>query len=278
MRPNFCPTTACAPSRSITTQHPYVFSVNGMDLTVRYQPAESDSRPVRRQLQLARPDLVPGQFSASSNRCRNFITTTAMISRSNARPARAASSRIDEAADELASRLTRIFLKDESGSAAGVRQHPRLQNDPHFRDYVLFYEYFHGDTGRGVGASHQTGWTGLVAKLLHAALRPRPSSDRASTPAGEFIMDAPDPHPRLTCPEPVHAHAARRSRLLLGQKALVTGASSGIGRAIALALGRCRRGCRRQLRLRRGQGRAGLAEEIRASGVRGHRRPRRRVR
>ena len=43
---------------------------------------------------------------------------------------------------------------------------PKLQNDPHFRDYVLFHEYFHGDTGRGVGASHQTGWTGLVAKLL----------------------------------------------------------------------------------------------------------------
>ena len=44
--------------------------------------------------------------------------------------------------------------------------HAKLQNDPHFRDYVLFHEYFHGDTGRGVGASHQTGWTGLVAKLL----------------------------------------------------------------------------------------------------------------
>ena len=43
---------------------------------------------------------------------------------------------------------------------------PRLQHDPHFRDYVLFHEYFHGDSGRGVGASHQTGWTGLVAKLL----------------------------------------------------------------------------------------------------------------
>ena len=44
--------------------------------------------------------------------------------------------------------------------------HPQMQEDPHFRDYILFYEYFHGDSGRGVGASHQTGWTGLVAKLL----------------------------------------------------------------------------------------------------------------
>ena len=69
-------------------------------------------------------------------------------------------------ADELASRLTRIFLKDESGRRPVFWPYRRLQNDPHFRDYVLFYEYFHGDTGRGVGAAHQTGWTGLVAKLL----------------------------------------------------------------------------------------------------------------
>ena len=50
---------------------------------------------------------------------------------------------------------------------------PKLQNDPHFRDYVLFYEYFHGDNGRGVGASHQTGWTGLIAKLLQPRRRER---------------------------------------------------------------------------------------------------------
>ena len=49
-------------------------------------------------------------------------------------------------------------------------QYPRQQNDEHFRDHVLFYEYFHGDTGRGVGAAHQTGWTGLVAKLLQPRL------------------------------------------------------------------------------------------------------------
>ena len=56
-----------------------------------------------------------------------------------------------------------------------LKYHPKLATDPHFKDYVLFHEYFHGDTGRGVGASHQTGWTGLVAKLLqprHASHRP----------------------------------------------------------------------------------------------------------
>ena len=68
--------------------------------------------------------------------------------------------------DELSRRLARIFLKDESGKRPVFAHHPLLQDDPHFRDHILFYEYFHGDNGSGVGASHQTGWTGLVAKLL----------------------------------------------------------------------------------------------------------------
>jgi hypothetical protein len=85
---------------------------------------------------------------------------------------------INEVADELARRLTRIFLPDEHGRRPVYAHHPRLQEDPHFRDYVLFYEYFHGDSGRGVGASHQTGWTGLVAKLLAPRKPPRACSDR----------------------------------------------------------------------------------------------------
>jgi hypothetical protein len=73
---------------------------------------------------------------------------------------------IDEVANQLATRLTRIFLKDERGRRPVYGRDARLQQDPQFRDYVLFFEYFDGDTGRGVGASHQTGWTGLVARLL----------------------------------------------------------------------------------------------------------------
>jgi hypothetical protein len=76
---------------------------------------------------------------------------------------------IGQIADELSRRLTRIFLRDEQGRRPLFGEHQKLQADPHFRDYVLFHEYFHGDNGRGVGASHQTGWTGLIAKLL----RPR---------------------------------------------------------------------------------------------------------
>jgi hypothetical protein len=73
---------------------------------------------------------------------------------------------INQVADELARRLTRLFLKGQDGQRPVLKSHPKQATDPHFKEYVLFHEYFHGDTGRGVGASHQTGWTGLVAKLL----------------------------------------------------------------------------------------------------------------
>ena len=73
---------------------------------------------------------------------------------------------IDGVADELGRRLSGIFLKNENGRRPVLNYHPKLATDPHFKDYMLFHEYFHGDTGRGVGASHQTGWTGLIAKLL----------------------------------------------------------------------------------------------------------------
>ncbi|HWD92953.1 MAG TPA: glucosidase [Verrucomicrobiae bacterium] len=73
---------------------------------------------------------------------------------------------IKEVANELTRRVSKIFLKGSDGERPVLKYHPKLSGDPQFRDYVLFHEYFHGDTGRGVGASHQTGWTGLVAKLL----------------------------------------------------------------------------------------------------------------
>ena len=71
-----------------------------------------------------------------------------------------------EVADAISKRLAALFLRDEDGRRPALGNNEKLQQDPNFNDYVLFYEYFHGDSGRGVGASHQTGWTGLVAKLL----------------------------------------------------------------------------------------------------------------
>jgi len=73
---------------------------------------------------------------------------------------------LKEVADDLGARITRLFLKGEDGERPSMKSHPKLSGDPHFRDHVLFHEYFHGETGRGMGASHQTGWTALVAKLL----------------------------------------------------------------------------------------------------------------
>jgi hypothetical protein len=72
----------------------------------------------------------------------------------------------EQVADELSRRLTNIFLRDEQGRRAVFGTNMTFQNDPHWRDYIPFHEYFHGDTGRGVGASHQTGWTAVVANLF----------------------------------------------------------------------------------------------------------------
>jgi hypothetical protein len=69
-------------------------------------------------------------------------------------------------AAQLSDRLTRIFTKNGLGDRPVYGGTETFQTDPHWRDLVLFYEYFHGDNGAGIGASHQTGWTGLVAKLI----------------------------------------------------------------------------------------------------------------
>jgi hypothetical protein len=157
-------------------RNPYIYRHDGMDLTVRYQPAESDSGLFGGNSNWRGPIWFPVNFLIIESLQKfhhyygddfkvecptgsgNFVT-------------------LNEAANEVATRLTRIFLADQNGWRPEFAHHPRMQTDPHFRDHVLFYEYFHGDTGRGVGASHQTGWTGLVAKLLmpryaHTELKP----------------------------------------------------------------------------------------------------------
>jgi hypothetical protein len=75
---------------------------------------------------------------------------------------------LGQVAQELALRLANIFLRDEQGRRAVFGDNTTFQNDAHWRDYIPFHEYFHGDSGRGVGASHQTGWTAVVANLLQS--------------------------------------------------------------------------------------------------------------
>ena len=71
-----------------------------------------------------------------------------------------------EVSQEISRRMSHIFLQDSDGKRPVFGDSEKFQTDEHFRDHILFYEYFHGDSGKGLGASHQTGWTGLVAKML----------------------------------------------------------------------------------------------------------------
>jgi hypothetical protein len=71
-----------------------------------------------------------------------------------------------EVSKEIADRLTSMFLRDATGRRPVYGGTKKFQDDPHWKDHILFYEYFHGDNGAGLGASHQTGWTGLVAKMI----------------------------------------------------------------------------------------------------------------
>jgi hypothetical protein len=80
-----------------------------------------------------------------------------------------------QVAEELARRLASIFVADTNGRRAVHGAAAKFQRDPHWCDYPLFYEYFHGDTGAGVGASHQTGWTGVIARLMHLFATTTPS-------------------------------------------------------------------------------------------------------
>jgi hypothetical protein len=92
---------------------------------------------------------------------------------------------------ELSKRLISIYLKDANGRRPVYGGTERFQNDPHWRDLMLFHEYFHGDNGAGIGASHQTGWTGLIAKLVqqlgeHSARR---GETAASDTSAEVLED-----------------------------------------------------------------------------------------
>lgn len=92
-----------------------------------------------------------------------------------------------EVSKEIASRLTRIFLKDKTGRRPVYGGAEKFQIDPHWRDLILFYEYFHGDNGAGLGASHQTGWTGLVAKVIELFGRLEPGEYLKSGKRGGFV-------------------------------------------------------------------------------------------
>jgi hypothetical protein len=146
-------------------QHPYEFNYNGTHLEVKYTPAESDSNLFGGNSNWRGPIWFPANFLIieSLYRFHHYYGDDFKIEC----PTNSGKFlTIKEVADELSQRLSKIFLKDEKGLRPVFGYNTKIQTDPNFKDYILFHEYFHGDNGRGVGASHQTGWTGLIAKIL----------------------------------------------------------------------------------------------------------------
>jgi hypothetical protein len=146
-------------------QHPYVFHVNGQEYRVGYLPAESNT----------------GMFGGNSNwRGPVWMPVNALIIRAllnfylyygdnfkiECPTGSGKMMNLFEVSKEISDRLANIFLRDKQGKRPVYGGTEKFQSDPHWRDHILFYEYFHGDNGAGLGASHQTGWTGLVAKTI----------------------------------------------------------------------------------------------------------------
>jgi hypothetical protein len=146
-------------------QHPYIFHVNGQEYRVDYLPGESNT----------------GMFGGNSNwRGPIWMPVNAVIIRAllqyylyygdnfkiECPTGSGRMMNLFEVSKEIADRLSRLFLRNEQGKRPVYGGTEKFQSDPHWRDHILFYEYFHGDNGAGLGASHQTGWTGLVAKFI----------------------------------------------------------------------------------------------------------------
>jgi hypothetical protein len=146
--------------------HPYVFHVGGQDYCVSYLPGESDS----------------GMFGGNSNwRGPIWMPVNVLVIRAllqyyayygdaftvECPTGSGRQMNLYQVAEDLSRRLANIFLRDSHGRRPVFGGAEKFQNDPHWRDCLLFYEYFHGDNGAGLGASHQTGWTGVVARTMH---------------------------------------------------------------------------------------------------------------
>jgi len=151
--------------------HPYVLQLGSIEYKVRYLPAESDSSLFGGNSNWRGPVWMPV----------NLLLIRALVQfhhyfgdafRVECPTGSGRMMTLLEVAREITARLTRIFLRDASGRRPVFGGSEKFQTDPHWRDHVLFYEYFHGDNGAGVGASHQTGWTGTVARLLQQLAAP----------------------------------------------------------------------------------------------------------
>ena len=158
-------------------EHPYVFHAGCQDYSVSYLPAESDT----------------GMFGGNSNwRGPIWMPINGLIIRAllmyymyygenfsiECPTGSGRKMNLYQVAEELSRRLTGIFLRDKDGRRPVYGESPKFQRDSHWRDHLLFYEYFHGDSGAGLGASHQTGWTGIIARAMHLFATTTPEQAR----------------------------------------------------------------------------------------------------
>src|SRR5437870_1318933 len=145
--------------------HPYVLHLDGMEHRVDYEPPESPSRLFGGNSNWRGPVWFPMNYLLieSLQKFHHFYGDTLKVP---CPTGSATALDLWQVAVELSRRLTRIFLRDADGRRPVYGGTDKFQRDPHWRNLILFYEYFRGDNGAGIGAGHQTGWTGLVAKLL----------------------------------------------------------------------------------------------------------------
>jgi hypothetical protein len=145
--------------------HPFVARVDGLEHRLDYEPGESTIPLFGGNSNWRGPIWIPVNVILIRG-LLNFYLYYGDNFRIECPTGSGRMMNLFEVAREIANRLTRIFLRDERGRRPLYGGTEKSQSDPHWRDHILFYEYFHGDNGAGLGASHQTGWTGVVAKLI----------------------------------------------------------------------------------------------------------------
>jgi hypothetical protein len=149
----------------IHAEQPYTFAVDGQTYTVRYEPAESSTGLFGGNSNWRGPIWMPVNVVL----IRGLVLLHQYYGDSFTVECPTGSGQqmtLIQVAQEIVRRLSSIFLRNGEGHRPVFGGAERFQSDPHWRDYLLFYEYFHGDNGAGIGASHQTGWTGAIAPLL----------------------------------------------------------------------------------------------------------------
>jgi hypothetical protein len=145
--------------------HPFVLNVSGQEYKVQYLPAESDTGMFGGNSNWRGPVWMPVNLLIV-RALVNFYTFFGDDFKIECPTGSGQHMTLFEVAQELVRRLTSTFLRDANGRRPVYGGTAKFQDDPHWCDLILFHEYFHGDNGAGLGASHQTGWTGLVAPLL----------------------------------------------------------------------------------------------------------------